>query len=93
MLLKIDRVPKTQIRLVAGRKAGGARAPPEIFRLDLNSAMSGTLPLKWIVVNGRYSFKVLSIILRLCTVVLLCNLELRKGTKSYFCSAKNNQQL
>ena len=34
-----------------------------------------------------------SIIVRLCTVVLLCNLELRKWTKSYFCSAKNNRQL
>ena len=40
-----------------------------------------------------YSFQVLSIIVRLCTVVLLCNLELCEGTKSYFCSAKNDQQL
>ena len=33
--------------------------------------------------------------LRLCALALLCNLELCtcKGTKSYFCSAKNNQQL
>ena len=29
--------------------------------------------LKWTAVNGSYSFQVLSIIVRLCTVVLLCN--------------------
>ena len=28
-----------------------------------------------------------------CIVIVLCNLELCKGTKSYFCSAKNNAQL
>ena len=40
--------------------------------------------LQWTAVNGSYSFQVLSIIVRLCTVVLLWNLELCKGTKSYF---------
>ena len=49
--------------------------------------------LKWTAVHGSYSFQVLSIVVRLCVVVLLCNLELCKVTKSYFCSAKNDQQL
>ena len=66
----------------------------KIFRFELNSATKVEFCLlKWTAVNGSYSFQVLSIIVRLCTVVLLCNLELCKGTKSYFCSAKNNQQL
>ena len=30
---------------------------------------------------------------RLCTFVMLCNFELCKGTKSYFSSAKDDQQL
>ena len=34
-----------------------------------------------------------TVTVRLCTLVLLCNLELCEGTKSYFCFAKNNQQL
>ena len=71
-------------RPVAGGGAGGAQAPPEIFRLELISATK---------VNGSYSFKVLSIMVRLCTLVLLCNLELCKGTKWYFYSAKNSQQV
>ena len=76
-----------------GRGKGG-RAPPEIFRFELNSTTKmGFCLLKWTVVSGSYSFQVLSIIVRLCTDVLLCSLELFKGTKSYFCSAKNNQQL
>ena len=50
--------------------------------------------LKWTAVNESYSFQVLSIIERLCRIALLSNLELNefKRTKSYFCSAKNNQQ-
>ena len=84
----------THHRPVEGGGAGGARAPPEIFRLELNSATKVEFCLlKWTAVNGSQSFKVLSIIVRLCTVVLLCSLELCKRTKSYFCSAKNNQQL
>ena len=72
---------------------GRGRAPPsEIFRFELNSAtIVEFCLLTWTAVNGSYSFKVLSIIVRLYTVVLLYNLELRKGTKSYFCSAKNEK--
>ena len=70
----------------------GARAPPEIFRFELNSASKVKFCLlEWTAVNWSYSFQVLSIIAILCTVVLLCNLELCEGTKSYFCSAKNQQ--
>ena len=43
--------------------------------------------------EATYSFQVLSTTVRLCTVVLLGNLELCKGAKSHFCSAKNNQEL
>ena len=76
------------IRPEAGEEAA------EIFRFELNSATKVEFCLlKWTAVNRSYSFQVLSIIVRLCTVVLLCNLEFCKGTKSYFCSAKNNQQL
>ena len=60
-------------------KDRGARAPPEIFRFELNSATKVEFCLlKWTAVNGSYSVQVLSIIVRLCTVVLdlLCNLEL-----------------
>jgi len=79
-------------RPVAGGEAGGARAPPEIFRFELNSATKVEFCLlTWTTVNGSYSFQVLSIIVRLYTVVLLNNLELCKGTKSYFCSAKNEK--
>ena len=49
--------------------------------------------LKWTAAYGSYSFQVLSMIVRLCAVVLLCNLELCKETKSNFCSAKNDQEL
>ena len=41
------------IRPVAGGGAGAARAPPEIFRLELNSATKVELfLLKWTAVNG-----------------------------------------
>ena len=73
-----------------------ARAlPPEIFRFELNSVTKVEFGLlKLTAVNGSYGFQVLSIILTLCTVVvLLWNLELCKGKKSYFCSAKSDQQL
>ena len=64
--------------------------PQEMFRFELNSTTKVEFCLlKWTAVNGSYGFQVLSIIARLCTVVLL----LFKGTKSYFCSAKNDQQL
>ena len=75
---------------------GGSSSPPEIFRFELNSATKVEfcfLLLKWTAVNGSYNFQVLSIILRLCAVAVLCNLGLCKGTKSYFCSAKNDQLL
>ena len=77
-----------------GERQGGLEPPPPgIFRFELNSATKLEFCLlKWTPVIGSYSFQVLSIIVRLCTVVLLCNLELRKETKSYFCSAKNDQQ-
>ena len=40
-------------RPVAGGGAGGARAPPEIFRLELNSATKVEFfLLKWTAVNG-----------------------------------------
>ena len=74
----------------------GARASTEFFRFELNSASKVEFcSLKWTAVNGSYSFQVISIIVRLCTTVLLCNLELSKGAKPlrYFCSAKNDQQL
>ena len=76
---------------VAGGEAGGS-SPPGIFRFELNSATKVEFRLlTWTAIDGSYSnFQVLSIIARLSTVVLLCNLELCKGTKSYFCSAKNN---
>ena len=51
----------------------------EIFRFELNSAKKLEFCLvKWTAVNGSYSFQVLSIIVRLCTVILLCNLEFCK---------------
>ena len=80
-------------RPVAAGEAGGLEPPPsEIFRFELNSAtIVDFCLLTWTAVNGSYSFEVLSIIVRLYTVVLLYNLELRKGTKSYFCSAKNEK--
>ena len=63
-------------------KGRGALAPTEIFRFEQNSATKVEFCLlKW------------TIIVRLCAFVLQCNLELCKETKSYFCSAKNNQQL
>ena len=78
----------------SGGEAGEARAPPEIFRFELNSATKVEFCLlKWTAVNESYSFQVLSIIIRLCTFVMLCNFELCKGTKSYFSSAKDDQQL
>ena len=80
-------------RPVAGGEAGGSSSPPEVFIFELNSATKVEFCLlKWIAVNGGYSFQVLSIIVRLYTVVL-CNLELCKGTKSYFCSVKYDQPL
>ena len=81
-------------RPVAAGEVGGLEPPPpsEIFRFELNSATKVKFCLlTWTAVNGSYSFVVLSIIVRLFTVVLLYNLELRKGTKSYFCSAKNEK--
>ena len=75
-------------------RQGGLSPTPEIFRFELNSATKVEFCLlKWTTINGSYSFQVLSMIVRLCTAVLLCNLELCEGTKSYFCSAKNDQQL
>jgi len=51
--------------------------PPEIFRFELSSASEVEFcSLKWTAFNGSYSFQVLSIIVRLCNFVLLCNLEL-----------------
>ena len=66
-------------RPVAGGEAGGLDPPPpEIFRFELNSATKVEFCLlTWTAVNHIC-------IVRLCTVVLLCNLELCKGTKSYF---------
>ena len=81
-------------RPVAGGEAGGARALPEMIRFELNSATKVEFCLlKWTAVNGSYSFQVSSIIVRLSIAVLLCNLELCKAMKSYFCSAKTDQQL
>ena len=49
----------------------GARTLPEIFRFGLNSATKVEFfSLKWTDVNESFSFQVLSIIVRLCTVVL-----------------------
>ena len=49
-----------------------ARAlPPEIFRFELNSVTKVEFCLlKLTAVNRSYGFQVLSIILRLCTVVV-----------------------
>ena len=69
------------------RRGRGGSTLPEIFRLELISAT-----LKWNFATKIDSCQ-WSIIVRLCTIVLLSNLELCKGTKSYFCSAKNNEQL
>ena len=68
---------------VVGGEAGGLEPPLKFSDL--------ICLLEWTAVKGSYSFQVLSIIVRLCTVVLLYNLELCKGTKSYFCSAKNEK--
>ena len=58
-------------------EAGGSRAPPEIFRFELNSATKKEFCLrKWTAANGNYSFQVLLIIVGLCTVGFLCNSEL-----------------
>ena len=63
-----------------------------MFRFESSSETKAELfLLKWRAVNGSYSFHVLSIIVRLCTVVLLCNLELCKGTESYFFSGKKQE--
>ena len=87
-------VDHTENRPVAGGGAGGARAPLKNVQTWIQFCYkSGIFLLKWTAVNGSLSFKVLSIKVRLCTVVPLCNLELCKWTKSYFCSTKNNQQL
>ena len=70
----------------------GVKLPPspEIFRFELNSTTKVEFcSLKLTAVSGSYSFQVLSVTVRLCTDVL-CNLELCKGTRSYFCAAKNN---
>ena len=75
-----------------GRGRGGS-SPPRNFQTLIKFCYKSGIFLKWTAVNGSLSFKVLSIIVRLCTVVLLFNLEMCKWTKSYFCSAKNNQQL
>ena len=64
----------------------GARAPKKFSDLNLS------LLQKWNFAS-KIDSCLWSIIVRLCTLVLLCSLELCKGTKSYFCSAKNNQQL
>ena len=73
---------------------GGSEPSQEIFRFELNSAKRVEFCLlKWTAVIGSYSSQVLSIILRLCIVVLLSNLKLCKGTKSYFCFAKKDQHL
>ena len=61
-------------------RQGGSSPPPEIFRFELNSVTKVEFCLlKLTAVNGSYGFQVLSIILRLCdVVVLLWNLELCK---------------
>ena len=78
-----------------GERQGGLEPPPPgIFRFELNSATKVEFCLlKSTAVIGSYSFQVLSITVGSCTVVLLCNLELCKETKSYFCPAKYDQQL
>ena len=82
-------------RSVAGGEAGkGGSIPPEIFRFVLNSAINVEFCiLKWTAVSGKLQFPGIVHLSNLCTVVLLCNLELCKGTNSYFCSAKNDQHL
>ena len=61
-------------RPIAGGEASGLETLPEIFRFELNAATKVEFCLlKSTAVNGSYSFQVLSIIARLCTVVLLCN--------------------
>ena len=70
-------------------RSRGELNPPRNFQIwvKFQAKVEFSL-LKWRAVNGSYSFQVLSIIVRLCTVVLLCNLELRKVTESYFFSGK-----
>ena len=61
---------------VAGEETGAAQARPKSFRFELNSPTKVEFcVLKWAAVNGSYSFQVFSMIVRLCTVVFLCNLE------------------
>ena len=49
----------------------GRGLEPKIFRFELNSAKKVEFDLlKWTAINGSYSFQVLSIIVRLSTVVL-----------------------
>jgi len=80
-------------RPVARVEARGARAPSENFRFELSFATKVEFCLlKWTAVNESDTSQVLSINVRLCIVFLLCNLELCKETRSYFCRAKNNQQ-
>ena len=67
---------------VAGGGAGGLESPPPPTNFQTSIKFcnnSGIFLLKWTAVNGSKSFKVLSIIVRLCSVVLLCNLELERN--------------
>ena len=88
------RVDLIQLNLQARSrgKAAEGRAPPPPPQKFSDLIWIPRL-LKWKAVNGSHSFQVLPIIVSLRTVVVLYNLELCKGTKSYFCSAKNDQHL
>ena len=79
-------------RPVAGGKAGGARVLPQIFRFELYSATKVEFCLlKWKAVHGSYSFQVLSITVRLCTVVLLCHWNCVKDRNRIFALPKTNK--
>ena len=59
--------------------------------IQFNSIFRGKVEfclLKWTAVNGSYSLQVLSIIIRLYTVVILCNFELCKGKNCIFALPK-----
>ena len=90
----IDSVDSIQLNLQARSRgrSKGARAPPEIFRFELNSATKVEFCLlKWTAVHGSYSFQVLSITVRLCTVVLLCNWNCVKERNRIFALPKTTK--
>ena len=67
---KVRNALNMRFRPVAGGEAEGARAPPEIFRFELNFATKVEFCLlKCTAVNGIYSFQVLSLIERLYTAI------------------------